>query len=384
MKKFFKYSMMFAAALTLAMGFTSCSDDDNSDAITFDSSVLSKVNTEYVDNTVVPTYRKLADYSGDLVDAVTSMKDDAGVENACNIWKSSRKWWEFSEAFLFGPAGNFAIDPHIDTWPFDKAAFDNMMSKYHPATNEADAKNIDETITRTQSLTGFHAVEYLIFRDGQPRKFSALTADEIYFIKAAALDLYLNSLKLVSAWGGEVSEAEQAMLDDDEFESKNYGEEFKNAGKSGSNYTSVILATRQIIAGAQDIIGEVCDSKIGSPAKGDDPNYIESPNAHNSIQDFYDNIMSCKHALYGGCDVDGTTPKASSLIGVFLAKSETKEAAEDVMAKLENALTKIDSMKKPFVLYYTDQSAIDAMAALKELNTSLQNLDDILDQAELK
>ena len=384
MKKIFKYSMMFAAALTLAMGFTSCSDDDNDDAITFESSVLSKVNTEYVDNTIVPTYRTLADYSGQLVDAVTSMKDDAGVENACNIWKSSRKWWEFSEAFLFGAAGDFAIDPHIDTWPFDKAAFDNMMSKYHPATNEEDAKNIDETIRGTQSLTGFHAVEYLIFRDGQPRRFSALSADEIYFIKSAALDLYLNSLKLVSAWGGEVSEAEQALLDDNEFDSKNYGEEFKNAGKSGSNYTSVMLATRQIIAGAQDIIGEVSDSKIGSPATGEDPNYIESPNAYNSIQDFYDNIMSCKHALYGGYDVDGKTPKSSSLIGVCLAKSETKAAAEDVMEKLENALTKIDSMKKPFVLYYTDQSAKDAMSALNDLNTSLQKLDDILSGAELK
>ena len=384
MKKIFKYSMMFAAALTLAMGFTSCSDDDNDDAITFESSVLSKVNTEYVDNTIVPTYRTLADYSGQLVDAVTSMKDDAGVENACNIWKSSRKWWEFSEAFLFGAAGDFAIDPHIDTWPFDKAAFDNMMSKYHPATNEEDAKNIDETIRGTQSLTGFHAVEYLIFRDGQPRKFSALSADEIYFIKSAALDLYLNSLKLVSAWGGEVSEAEQALLDDNEFDSKNYGEEFKNAGKSGSNYTSVMLATRQIIAGAQDIIGEVSDSKIGSPATGEDPNYIESPNAYNSIQDFYDNIMSCKHTLYGGYDVDGKTPKSSSLIGVCLAKSETKAAAEDVMEKLENALTKIDSMKKPFVLYYTDQSAKDAMSALNDLNTSLQKLDDILSGAELK
>ncbi len=384
MKKIFKYSMMFAAALTLAMGFTSCSDDDNDDAITFESSVLSKVNTEYVDNTIVPTYRTLADYSGQLVDAVTSMQDDAGVEKACNIWKSSRKWWEFSEAFLFGAAGDFAIDPHIDTWPFDKTAFDNMMSKYNPATNEEDAKNIDETIRGTQSLTGFHAVEYLIFRDGQPRKFSALSADEIYFIKSAALDLYLNSLKLVSAWGGEVSEAEQALLDDNEFDSKNYGEEFKNAGKSGSNYTTIMLATRQIIAGAQDIIGEVSDSKIGSPATGEDPNYIESPNAYNSIQDFYDNIMSCKHALYGGYDVDGKTPKSSSLIGVCLAKSETKAAAEDVMEKLENALTKIDSMKKPFVLYYTDQSAKDAMSALNELNTSLQKLDDILNGAELK
>ena len=94
--------------------------------------------------------------------------------------------------------------------------------------------------------------------------------------------------------------------------------------------------------------------------------------------------MSCKHALYGGYDVDGKTPKSSSLIGVCLAKSETKAAAEDVMEKLENALTKIDSMKKPFVLYYTDQSAKDAMSALNDLNTSLQKLDDILSGAELK
>lgn len=384
MKKIFKYTMLFAAALAMTTGFSSCSDDNGSDAFTLESSLLQTVNTEYVDNTVVPTYRNLADYSKQLVEAVSSMKDDAGIEKACNIWKSSRKWWEFSEAFLFGAAGDFAIDPHIDTWPFDKTSFDNMMSKYHPATNADDAKNIDETITRTQSLTGFHAVEYLIFRDGQPRKFSALTADELYFIKAAAQDLYLNSLKLVSAWGGEISEDEQAILDDDDFDSKNYGEEFKNAGKAGSNYTSVLLAARQIIAGAQDIIGEVSDSKIGSPATGEDINYIESPNAYNSIQDFYDNIMSCKHALYGGYNVDGTTPKSSSLIGVCLTKSETKTEAEAVMTKLENALSKINSMKKPFVLYYTDQSAKDAMAALNELNTALQNLDTKLAEAELK
>ena len=41
-------------------------------------------------------------------------------------------------------------------------------------------------------------------------------------------------------------------------------------------------------------------------------------------------------------------------------------------------------MKKPLVLYYTDQSAKDAMSALNDLNTSLQKLDDILSGAELK
>lgn len=390
MKKIFKYSMLFAAALTLALGFASCSDDnDDSNEIQFSSSVLQGVNADFVDKTVVPTYRNLADNNKTLVEALNNMKDDAGVEKACDAWKASRKWWEFSEAFLFGPAGDFSIDPHTDTWPFDKTAFDKFMQKYKDDKlgeegYENETKAIDEAITYSQNLTGFHAVEYLIFREGQPRKYADMTHNEIYFAKSAAQDLYLSSLKLVSAWGGEVSADEQALLDEVEFESKNYGENFKNAGKAGSSYSTILLASREIIAGANDIIGEVRDSKIGSPATGEDINYIESPHAWNSIQDFYDNIMSCKHTLYGGSTVDGTTPTSTSLIGVCLAKDETKAAASNVMTQLENALSKINSMKKPFVKYYTDQSAKDAMEALEGLEDALNDLDAILEKAETK
>ena len=141
----------------------------------------------------------------------------------------------------------------------------------------------------------------------------------------------------------------------------------------------MVLASKEIIAGANDIIGEVRDSKIGAPATGEDINYIESPHAYNSIQDFYDNIMSVKHALYGGCTVDGTTPNAKSLIGICLNNSKTKAAAENVMTNLENALSKIDGMKKPFVLNYSDQTAKDAMEALDGLEESLNALDKLLD-----
>ena len=60
MNKIFKYSMMFAAALTFTMGFTSCSSDnggngDDDDAGTFNTSVLKEVNSSYVDNTIVAT-----------------------------------------------------------------------------------------------------------------------------------------------------------------------------------------------------------------------------------------------------------------------------------------------------------------------------------------
>lgn len=386
MNKIFKYSMMFAAALAFTMGFTSCSDDDNDEQKgTFNSNELKEVNADYVDNTIVATYRNLADYNKQLVADVSAMSDDAGVAKACETWKQSRKWWEFSEAFLFGAAGDYGLDPHTDTWPFDRKQFDNYMNKYKDAKlgeegYEDETNTIDEAIATGQNLTGFHAVEYLIFRNGQPRHFAEMTHNEIYFAKAAAQDLYLSSLKLVSAWGGKVSTEEQALLDEVEFESAiNYGENFKNAGNAGSTYSTVVLASKDIIAGANEIIGEVRDSKIGAPATGEDVNYIESPHAYNSIQDFYDNIMSCKHALYGGCTVDGTTPEAKSLIGVCLRNDKTKAVAQNVMTNLENALSKINSMKKPFVLYYSDQSAKDAMTALDGLEESLDALNDLLD-----
>lgn len=386
MNKIFKYSMMFAAALAFTMGFTSCSDDDNGEQEgTFNSNVLKEVNADYVDNTIVATYRNLADYNKQLVADINAMSDDAGVAKACETWKLSRKWWEFSEAFLFGAAGDYGLDPHTDTWPFDRKQFDNYMNKYKDAKlgeegYEDETKSIDEAIATGQNLTGFHAVEYLIFRNGQPRHFADMTHNERYFAKAAAQDLYLSSLKLVSAWGGKVSTEEQALLDEVEFESAiNYGENFKNAGNAGSTYSTVVLASKDIIAGANEIIGEVRDSKIGAPATGEDVNYIESPHARNSIQDFYDNIMSCKHALYGGCTVDGPTPEAKSLIGVCLRNDKTKAAAQNVMTNLENALSKISNMKKPFVLNYSDQSAKDAMEALDGLEESLDALNDLLD-----
>lgn len=388
MNTIFKYSMMFAAALTLAMGATSCSDDNNDDHVgTFGTNELKEVNADYVDNTIVATYRNLANYNKVLMTDINAMTDDAGVAKACDTWRLSRKWWEFSEAFLFGAAGDYNIDPHTDTWPFDKTQFENYMNLYknlqlggEGEQNESATAIIDEAITTGRNLTGFHAVEYLIFRNGQPRHFADLTANEIYFAKAAARDLYISSLKLVSAWGGNVSADEQTLLDEVEFASSiNYGENFKNAGNAGSTYSTTVLASKEIIAGAKEIIGEVRDSKIGAPATGEDTNYIESPHARNSIQDFYDNIMSCKHALYGGCTVDGATPKDKSLIGICLKNAKTKAAAQNVMASLENALNKIDNMKRPFVLYYSHQSAKDAMTALDGLEESLNALNDLLD-----
>ena len=91
---------------------------------------------------------------------------------------------------------------------------------------------------------------------------------------------------------------------------QNFGKVFKNPGTG--DWETALDATLEIISGCQDIIGEVGQSKIGLPYTGEDASYIESPYAYNSIIDFYDNIVSCKNALYGS--MDATTPNEKSLI----------------------------------------------------------------------
>jgi len=337
-----KKTLLFSAAI-LSLSLVACSDDDN--------------------NNNGPSAAK---------------GTDAAVAAACDQWRSSRQEWEWSEAFLFGPAGDFSIDPHTDTWPFNRTQFDQYMKKYNPAANESDAEILSEAIATGQNLTGFHAVEYLIFREGDSRKIGDMSADEVWFAQEAANDLYLSSLKLCYGWGAELSADEEKMIEEAEFEITdapgygNYGEYFmKGFGQ--------IEAVQQIIAGAQDIIGEVRDSKIGNPATGADVNYIESPHAYNSIQDFKDNILSCQYALYGG--KGNNSASSTSLIGVALKMTQLKAAAEKVSNKLQAAVATIDpGMKKPFALYYTDASAKTAMEALDELDASLSELSTLIDQ----
>jgi len=380
-------AMFFMAATTLSMGMASCSDDDDDNNSASERTAeqerdaqLSIVNQEYVNATVVATYKKLADDCEELMEMIQEMDSQSDLNAVCEQWKVARQDWELSESFLFGAASGYGIDPHIDTWPFAEASFNNLMSKLNPATNEADAAAVDEQIAHSQNFTGFHALEYIIFRNGQPRQFSSLTADELYFVNGVARDLYISACRLEVAWAGEQAdddsiellEAEELMPEDD------FGREFVTAGQKGSRWASVIDASTQIIDGCIDIIGEVADSKIAAAYTGDDETYIESPHAYNSVQDFYDNIRGVKQALYGGLQtINATQPAEKSLMSYCLANYATEARA--TMEALENALTTINQMKRPFVLNYKDASAGAAIEALHNLDDKLSALKAKLD-----
>lgn len=311
----------------------------------------------------------------------------AALDAACAQWKVARADWENTEAFLFGAADEYSIDPHTDTWPVDQAALANVL---RDNTVMAD---IDNKVRQLNSgLLGYHGIEYVLFRNGKPRDISQLTDLEYRYVCAVARDLYQATCVLQTTWEGAKSGTryEEAVsylkshntLDDDGnvtgegMSYKNFGSNFKTV--PSADYDSNLDATIQIIEGARDIISEVAGSKIGLPWTGEDASYIESPYAYNSIVDFYDNIVSCRNALYG--NVGATQPNESSLIYFCLnaGNATLKAQAQAVQGKMEAALNAINSMKKPFALYYKDSTAKAAIDALDDLDAAMEAMEETL------
>ena len=340
-----------AVAAVLSVGFTSCSSNDDAD------------------NSVVTG-------------------SQAALDQACADWKTARANWENSEAFLFGAADVYSIDPHTDTWPVAANDLANVLR------DEKAMSDLDNFIkTANSGILGYHGLEYVMFREGKSRSIDQITNLEYNYICAVAKDLYNATATLEAAWDSKESNAERHQIaleylathnsinEEGDAEGalggfQNFGKAFKNPGTG--DWATALDATLEIISGCQDIIGEVGDSKIGLPYTGEDPTYIESPYAYNSITDFYDNIVSCKNALYGA--MGAMAPNEKSLIYFCRNAGNATLAgqANDVVAKLDNALAKIQAMKAPFALYYADASCKVAIDALGELDDALTALAETL------
>lgn len=138
----------------------------------FTEEQLQPVVEQYVDGVVLPTYSLLETRVKALDAAVTAFKaapSDQGFINACNAWLSAREPWEKSEAFLFGPVDELQLDPNMDSWPLDQAQIVNILnSGLYDNLNWGDDDD-DDAIEAVQSVRGFHTLEFLLFKDGQPR-----------------------------------------------------------------------------------------------------------------------------------------------------------------------------------------------------------------------
>lgn len=406
-----KWPVYIAMGAVVSFSVAACDEDDVTDDVplTDDEQALQNVIDDYVNLTVIPTYQGMADGTIELYELCLDMRD-AGpgnittemVSNACEAWEQARRYWELSEAWLYGPAADYNIDPHIDTWPLDRTAMRNMLD------NESQMANMDEDgvfiSTLGESLLGFHAVEYMLFGEvetssgsyigtGEPRDVSLYTTQELIYLTAVAADLRNQCIRLEAAWAGmdNVTSEKQDILTELELEpTRNYGEMMMNSGQAGSIWTSYANAVQELLAGAQDIADEVGGLKIGNPTghgEEDDPDYIESPYSLNSINDFIDNIKSIQNAYEGyqigknGNVADDYIQPVTYSLSAYISSLDAS-ADERLKTAIQDAIDKISEMKEPFAQTARDPAydAINqaAIAACTEVSDALQEVMNVI------
>ena len=362
MKNLFKKSIYAATALLVAAS-AACSDDKGSEAPDADvrETALKSVAADFVNKTVVPTYRSLADACIELQASCEAMLEaydegaltDERIRTAGDDWKRARQYWEWSEAFLFGAASDYDIDPHIDSWPLDLNALQSMVLN-NAQTMAYIEQNPDFVSTLGFGLLGFHALEYMLFAEGGTRAARTLDRPQLVYLVGVANDLCNQCVRLEAAWCGgidAVSEAKRTILEDAELdEVEDYGGYMLDAGQVGSRYKSYTEVGEEMLQGCIDIATEVGSQKIGRPANGtseEDINYIESPHSYNSRQDFVDNIISIRNAYEGSNAGDAS-------IGDWIA-SVNPTLDKEVREAIAEAIAKIEACPAPFVKTRTDQ-----------------------------
>ncbi|WP_300726202.1 imelysin family protein [uncultured Bacteroides sp.] len=398
MNTFFKLPLYMAMGAFMATSLTACSDDDETTAVINEDEALKAAVTPYVDNNVVATYKTMADeaievskYCALVRDTWATDKEKASEYNklACEHWKKSREAWEKSESFLYGAAGDYDIDPHIDSWPLDQTALDKLLNNQQ-MMNEIGNTGGAYVSTFDYGLLGFHALEYILFQltsesTSEPRDFTKtysyskqvvnITQNHLIYMAAVAEDLRNQCIRLEAAWAGIyniTSEKKQILTENNLLPDFDYGTSMKNAGTSGSKYQSYTLAAQEIITGCIDIVDEVGTQKIGRPNNGtsaEDKSYIESPYALNSIVDFADNIVSVQNSYEGvGTDIS---------VSDYIA-SVAPDIDKEVKVAIQTAIAKIKAIPEPFALNATGAEADAAIEALETLSKALTKANDAL------
>lgn len=440
MKKIFKLALLFVAGI-VAVGFTSCgSSDDNPDNTATlrdeQATAIRNLTNVYLESVVYPTYTNLANQATDLYSLISNFNQKlqngqtvtaAEVQAICDQYKLARKSWEESEAFLYGAAADFNIDPHIDTWPLDLPTLkevlttESAMNQFKTLDDNAAIAFARRTFPSEGQL-GFHGIEFIFFRDGQPRSASVFNDDqvevykdyfaasdgvtaknEVVYAKVVAGDLRDKTYQLEVAWRGNTAAAShvarvQECVSEGSFGEDNetvsgtglpFGQDLLAAGTAQSSLaSSSIRAVIEVIlhTGCNDICTEVGDQKMGNayrashgqtrPDDEDNPlDYIESPYSYNSFTDFYDNIMSIQNSLYGNIDA-ATGSYVNNSVMAFLTQYYPDYATE-LQQSLTTALNALNACKNsgtPFVLDPGASYVGTAMTAVADLANKLDEV----------
>ena len=278
------YCLLLASAFVVGCGSDDETDEpDDSQAAAFDASTMLN---DFANTVVLATYTELDNKAGELLTAVKALAantSQANLEKAQQAWKATRRPWEQSESFLFGPVDTQGLDPALDSWPVDHVNLQSVL-------DSNDALTVDFVSGLEDTQKGFHTIEFLLFRDGNQRKASDITDRELAYLVSTTENLKASTAQLRLAWAPE---------------GENFSNTVAQAGAGSAVYPSQSAAVQEMINGMIVIADEVANGKISDPYNESDTTLVESQFSFNSITDFQDNIRGIQNVYMGKYITDG-------------------------------------------------------------------------------
>ena len=355
--KFFYCTLSALLVLSICLigcSLTGCGSDEEDDddiASAGGTSAFDATATlnDFANTVVLATYTDLDNKAGELLSAVQALEaatTQANLVQAQAAWKATRKPWEQSEAFLFGPVDTQGLDPALDSWPVNRVDLDGVLASKQALT-EASIDALEDT------LKGFHTIEYLLFRDGDQRKAADITPRELEYLVATTENLKAKTAQLRSAWDAS---------------GENYVAEVANAGDSSTIYRSQKDAMQEMVNGMIVIADEVANGKISDPFNERDTTLVESQFSFNSITDFQDNIRGIQNVYMGQFTTDGQG------LNEFVNGKDAELDAR-FQTEVQTAIDTIGAIPDPFRDSITAQRAA-VQAAIDAVSTVQQTLEN--------
>ena len=302
----------------------------------------------YAGNVVYNTYRDLADQAKKLNAAIVQLRlepSDELLAIAQQHWVETRRPWEQSEAFLFGPVDTAGLDPAMDSWPVNAVDLQNVL-------DSDTALNVEAVSAFNDDLKGFHVIEFLLFGANSNKTSGEFTERELMYLGAAAGALVQDTQSLAQGWSP--SEG-------------NFLAEFAQAGAGSSTYTSESSALQEIVNGLIGIAGELASVKLEEPQRIGDATLAESQFSLNSRADFMDNVRGIRNA-YTGNYLLSEGPGLNAWV-----RSIDPDLDETINNQIEAAIAAIDAIPQPFVDSILSAEVQEAINAVNALLVTLSN-----------
>jgi putative iron-regulated protein len=264
------------------IGISACHKSNNTGGTTTDFPTLEgEVIQDFTNDVVFSQYSGLLNSSLTLQNSIGKLNttpNDANLEEVRTNWKAIRAVWEQTEGFLIGPVESSDYDPNTDTWPTDYVQMDSLLASNNPLTT-ADVKEL------SQSLRGYHPLEYMIWGVGGSKKSTDLTARQKLYMVSLIDDIRSNNV--------------EPLYNDWFTGTDNYKTQVLNAGKGSTEFPTRQALFQNIVSAMGEICEEVGAGKMKEPFIAKDSTITESPYSSNTLIDFKNNILGLKNVYMG-------------------------------------------------------------------------------------